>query len=161
MDLFIQTSATMYPTWVMGFGMAGRVVHTEVYEAHRRPAVVEPSRRDGLRQATNAGVRTIISVPTADGVVEFGSTTVMPHNGHRAYAEAHGRGRRMAACESADPAKAPKHAEDAKSPDVARRRGRRPPRASRRAYAVAERVWIKRVAFILVTATVRPRTASA
>ena len=80
MDLFIQTSATMYPTWVMGFGMAGRVGYTGNYEWHEEIAALPAWSFQRLRQATNAGVRTIISVPTADGVVEFGSTTVMPHN---------------------------------------------------------------------------------
>jgi hypothetical protein len=80
MDLFIQTSATMYPSWVMGFGMAGRVGYTGNYEWHEEIAALPAWSFQRLRQATNAGVRTIISVPIADGVVEFGSTTVMPHN---------------------------------------------------------------------------------
>ena len=80
MSLFIQTSASMYPSWVMGFGMAGRVGFTGNYEWHEEISALPAWSFQRLRQAANAGIRTIVSVPTADGVVEFGSTVVMPHN---------------------------------------------------------------------------------
>lgn len=80
MSLFIQTSASMYPSWVMGFGMAGRVGFTGNYEWHEEISALPAWSFQRLRQAANAGIRTIVSVPTADGVVEFGSTAVMPHN---------------------------------------------------------------------------------
>lgn len=80
MTLFIRTSASMYPSWVMGFGMAGRVGYTGNYEWHEEITALPAWSFQRLRQATNAGVRTIVSVPTADGVVEFGSMAMMPHN---------------------------------------------------------------------------------
>ena len=80
MSLFIQTSRSMYPSWVMGFGMAGRVGYTGNYEWHETIDSLPAWSFQRLRQASNAGIRTIISVPTKHGVVEFGATRVMPHN---------------------------------------------------------------------------------
>jgi len=80
MSLFIQTSQSMYPSWVMGFGMAGRVGYTGNYEWHEDITSLPAWSFQRLRPATNAGIKTIISVPTARGVAEFGSTVTMPHN---------------------------------------------------------------------------------
>ena len=80
LSLFIQSSMTMFTTWIMGFGMAGRVGYTGNYEWHEEVTSLPGWSFQRLRQAKNAELRTVIGVPVAGGVVEFGSTRLHPHN---------------------------------------------------------------------------------
>lgn len=79
-SLFIQTSRSMFATWIMGFGMAGRVGFTGNYEWHEEVTTLPGWSFQRSRQARNADLRSIIAVPVAGGVVEFGSTQLKPHN---------------------------------------------------------------------------------
>lgn len=80
LSLYIQSSMTMFATWITGFGMAGRVGHTGNYEWHEEVTNLPGWSFQRLRQAKNAALRTVICVPVTGGVVEFGSTRLHPHN---------------------------------------------------------------------------------
>jgi hypothetical protein len=80
MSLFIRTSRSMFQRWIVGFGMAGRVGYTGNYEWHEEVTTLPAWSFQRLRQAKDAGLRTIVGIPTAQGVVEFGSTQLLPHN---------------------------------------------------------------------------------
>ena len=80
LTLYIQSSMTMFATWHMGFGIAGRVGHMHNYEWHEDVTSLPSWSFQRLRQAKNAGLRTVIAVPVAGGVVEFGGSRLHPHN---------------------------------------------------------------------------------
>lgn len=80
MSLFIQTSRSLFQRWIVGFGMAGRVGYTGNYEWHEEVTTLPAWSFQRLRQAKEAGLRTIVGIPTTRGVVEFGSTQLLPHN---------------------------------------------------------------------------------
>ena len=60
--------------------MAGRVGYTGNYEWHEEVTTLPAWSFQRLRQAKEAGLRTIVGIPTTRGVVEFGSTQLLPHN---------------------------------------------------------------------------------
>ena len=80
LSLYVQSSMTMFSTWIMGFGMPGRVGYTGNYEWHEEITCLPSWSFQRLRQAKNAGLRTVIAVPVAGGVVEFGGSRLHPHN---------------------------------------------------------------------------------
>mmetsp|Transcript_35749 Transcript_35749/g.87991 ORF Transcript_35749/g.87991 Transcript_35749/m.87991 type:complete len:438 (-) Transcript_35749:78-1391(-) len=80
LNLFIKTAFSMFTSWIMGFGMPGRVGYTGNYEWHEEVTSLPAWSYQRLRQAKNAGLRTVIAVPVDGGVMEFGSRNLNPHN---------------------------------------------------------------------------------
>jgi|AntAceMinimDraft_5_1070358.scaffolds.fasta_scaffold25512_1 hypothetical protein len=80
LSLFIKTSRSMFITWIMGFGMVGRVGYTGNYEWHEEVTSLPGWSFQRSRQAKNAALRTVIGVPVNGGIAEFGSTRLYPHN---------------------------------------------------------------------------------
>ena len=60
LSLFIQSSMTMFATWIMGFGTPGRVGYTGNYEWHEEVTSLPGWSFQRLRQAQNASLRTVI-----------------------------------------------------------------------------------------------------
>lgn len=79
-NLYIQASQTMFPTWIMGFGMVGRVGYTGNYEWHEDVTSLPAWSFQRTRQAVGANLKTLICVPVAGGVAEFGTSQKLPHN---------------------------------------------------------------------------------
>ena len=80
LSLYVKASLTMFSTWIMGFGMPGRVGYTGNYEWHEEITCLPPWSFQRLRQAKNAELKTVIAVLVAGGVVEFGGTRLHPHS---------------------------------------------------------------------------------
>ena len=78
--LFVHTSYTMFTRWSTGFGMPGRIGYTGNYEWHEDIRQLPAWSFQRIRQAEQAGLRTVIGVPIESGVVEFGTTKFVPHN---------------------------------------------------------------------------------
>ena len=78
--LFVHTSYTMFTRWSTGFGMPGRIGYTGNYEWHEDVRQLPAWSFQRIRQAEQAGLRTVIGVPIESGVVEFGTTKFVPHN---------------------------------------------------------------------------------
>jgi len=78
--LFVHTSYTMFKRWSTGFGMPGRIGYTGNYEWHEDIRQLPAWSFQRIRQAEQAGLRTVIGVPIESGVVEFGTTRTVPHN---------------------------------------------------------------------------------
>lgn len=78
--LFLNTSISMFTSWVMGFGMPGRVGYTGNYEWHEEVTQLPAWSFQRLRQARHASLRTIVGIPVQNGVIELGSTKYQPHN---------------------------------------------------------------------------------
>lgn len=78
--LYVRTAVSMFSSWIMGFGMVGRVGYTGNYEWHEEVTALPAWCFQRLRQAKNAGIKTIVGVPIRGGVVELGATRMLPHN---------------------------------------------------------------------------------
>lgn len=79
-NLFVQTSFTMFNRFSMGFGMPGRIGYTGNYEWHEDVRQLPAWSFQRKRQAEQAKLRTVIGVPLEDGVVEFGTRSTVDHN---------------------------------------------------------------------------------
>ena len=61
--LYVRTAVSMFSSWIMGFGMVGRVGYTGNYEWHEEVTALPAWCFQRLRQAKNAGIKTIVGVP--------------------------------------------------------------------------------------------------
>jgi len=79
-NLFVETSSTMFAQYSMGFGMPGRIGYTGNYEWHEDIRQLPTWSFQRKRQAEQANLRTVIGVPLDHGVVEFGTRSIADHN---------------------------------------------------------------------------------
>lgn len=79
-NLFVDTSFTMFNRFSMGFGMPGRIGYTGNYEWHEDVRQLPAWSFQRKRQAEQAKLRTVIGVPLENGVVEFGTRNTVEHN---------------------------------------------------------------------------------
>lgn len=78
-NLFVDTSFTMFNRFSMGFGMPGRIGYTGNYEWHEDVRQLPAWSFQRKRQAEQAKLRTVIGVPLENGVVEFGTRETAEH----------------------------------------------------------------------------------
>ena len=55
---YVRTAVSMFSSWIMGFGMVGRVGYTGNYEWHEEVTALPAWCFQRLRQAKNAGIKT-------------------------------------------------------------------------------------------------------